>query len=368
VDGNSTRTTQNHAVTSLTRSGGNDIFHFEGVDCAELTPNFDQTCENVNISTSFDSAGWAKCTNGSWLHGLYRSSAGNGIDVIDGMQCCGATNPADREWHDCNIEDIGLSFDNAGTVSCPKGKVVVGIERSGSLSSGGGNGLQQIEKMECCSVEEVNMTSTTTALPPAPFHGIDGPLDGKGDWSSSFDSAGWSYCESTLDDTNGDQHPAATSLIRSDGNDIVDLEGVDCASVLPAYPQMCSEVDISSTFNGDSWVECPAGMWLNGLYRGGNNIDIDDVDTMNCCGHRTLEDRGWHDCVEADISIAFDSAGNHGCEEGKVIVGINRSNGAGGKLFHVEKLKCCTLEKITADEPVRLGSPPPMSPPPPSAQ
>ena len=143
------------AMAGLTRSGDpNRLLNLEGAPCRPLVLSFEAVegaydCVELDIEQSFNDAGWALCPYGRYMSGLYRGGGGDTLDNLDAVSCCGATDALDRAWGECVDVDISVTFDSAGTVECPSGTVLTGMERS---HAGNGGDLYHIERLRCCEI------------------------------------------------------------------------------------------------------------------------------------------------------------------------------------------------------------------------
>lgn len=187
-------------------------------------------------------------------------------------------------------------FDIRGTARCPEGYAISGFKNSGHIGEISTSFLWNIDAAYC------------TKLPPSWTGGAVSCelLDDSEDWDTSFDDWGWSVCKpgsyiSGLD-RDGTDDPAQTNF--ADVQRVNLLRNAECCSYTPAESGgepletygACQIVDVSSCWHGEavptgfdcsvSYPSCPAGTFLTGLWRNGNNghEPLFVVEFMLCCG------------------------------------------------------------------------------------
>ena len=89
----------------------------------------------------------------------------------------------------------------------------------------------------------------------------------------------------------------------------------------------------------DSWSACPAGYFLNGLYRtAGQNVH--NTEQGKCCKPVNHPKR-YDQCYDENIKYKFDKQGWSTCSKaGFYVVGVYRT-----AYWHhnIDKLKCCKM-------------------------
>jgi len=102
------------------------------------------------------------------------------------------------------------------------------------------------------------------------------------------------------------------------------------------WTEPCTTENWWDTWNNENtWVECPAGNALRGLYRSpGDDAKLWYIEEGLCCP-------GVAECVETDIAASFDHEGLSSCPTGYAISGMYR--GGCGELHCMEKIKCCRI-------------------------
>lgn len=347
------------AMVGLERSGDpGTIINLEGAPCRPLMLASEVaeeegafSCAEVDISQSFNSAGWATCPYGRFLGGLHRGSASDALNQVDTLSCCGATEPSNRAWGECTDVDVSLSFDSPGTVECPDNSALVGVYRS---DAGNGGRLYNVETMRCC---QILSASLSPSIPPSLTLFVPSSE------SFGFDTEGWARCPTNTEVGGEDVTTMLTGLTRGVANELSGLEGAPCTHtfVAPGADYDCAEVDIAQSFDGQSWAVCPFGRYLSGLRRDGAGEALSNLAALSCCGAASEYDRAWDECVDVNIALSFDGAGTVECPAGTALVGLQRSGaGDGGRLYNVETMRCCSLQGAGA------SAAPPSPPPPPS--
>jgi len=155
--------------------------------------------EESDWSSYFDGNG-EKTTSGNGgkggaITGLYRS---DGSACRGKLQCIETIKVAEFEQEGCEWADWGLSFDKAGKSTCKSGFFVAGFSKSS-------DDLKGLEKAYCCKRKGLSDYASV--------------CDAWTDWSSSFDSEGWSTCP---------KGSAIAGLSRSDCKTLGCIEKAKC--------------------------------------------------------------------------------------------------------------------------------------------
>ena len=148
--------------------------------------------------------------------------------------------------------DVSASFDQSGLSACPEGYALSGMWR------GDCEELHCIETFHCCQV--LTEMPTTSEVPESTD--ISGTTTAVADWLASFDSMGWSDVPEGM---------LITGLERSGsaGDGSHGLHHIEAATYVNSiYSEGCTDEDWWSTWDeGNTWVMCPAGSAMKGLYR-----------------------------------------------------------------------------------------------------
>ncbi|XP_005112200.1 uncharacterized protein LOC101845516 [Aplysia californica] len=89
------------------------------------------------------------------------------------------------------------------------------------------------------------------------------------------------------------------------------------------------------------WNTCPAGFFLQGLYRTGTGDRLWDLEEGRCmkpASHPYVHGR----CYDHDITLAFDRQGWVRCDNSYFLTGLYR--GVCDELYCLEKMRCCKME------------------------
>ena len=97
------------------------------------------------------------------MSGLWRSACDE-LWCLEEAQCCTAEYPAKKtSSEECDWKDITTSFDSRGWAVCPDNKYMAGLHRSGGVIPWGagleGNSLDNIEKLWCCGAADAVVTN-----------------------------------------------------------------------------------------------------------------------------------------------------------------------------------------------------------------
>ncbi|XP_028407910.1 uncharacterized protein LOC114530541 [Dendronephthya gigantea] len=136
------------------------------------------SCTNVPWDSSFNVAGWSKCSSDkSFIKELYRS-ASSGSDKksnLKSARCCTSIPVLDLKRKACKFVDwsTSLNRNNQWSLNCPSGYFLNGLHRTS------GQNLSNIEKASCCRPEG---------------HPDECGLCYDEDVTTSFNQAGWSGC------------------------------------------------------------------------------------------------------------------------------------------------------------------------------
>nr|AXH38019.1 physalysin [Physella acuta] len=162
----------------------------------------------------------------------------------------------------------------------------------------------------------------------------------RSNWWSSFDRQGLSTCK--------DGNDFITGFYRNDRSSWNDdslelLEEAECCSRNWPWSNSKTQIvyaDWWLAFDRDNtWAHCPAGYFLHGLYRSGNNKgQLFNIEEGRCA--KPADHPPYHGhCYDHDIGLCFDNKGLCKCNNDYYVAGIYR--GTCDKLFCLEKLRCC---------------------------
>jgi len=130
------------------RGSSDGLYRIEQAKCCARSSSFGRvrnTCYTQNWVRTLDyNNRWAKCKNGYFLQGFYRSS-GHMLHNLEYAQCC-KPSTAPTAYGRCQDYSVARSFDNKGLSQCPSGYMMTGLYR------GGCNYLYCIEKFRCCQM------------------------------------------------------------------------------------------------------------------------------------------------------------------------------------------------------------------------
>jgi len=111
------------------------------------TPFHIGTCHDADWGLTFDREGWGKCDDKQFLVGLWRSdNKGNddGIHLIEWGRCCSS---GLYRFGSCYNQNVLTALDrNNNWAKCKEGTYMTGLYRSG------GKWLSNIERVKCCGV------------------------------------------------------------------------------------------------------------------------------------------------------------------------------------------------------------------------
>lgn len=135
------------------RDGNNDkdgLYRIEEARCCGRSISYGseaESCYNANWWGVLDSSNqWAKCKDGYFLRGLYRSSDYKLHNLEEG-KCCRPSS-APNSYAACyELTSVGSTFDKKGLSKCAAGYLMTGVYR------GGCDNLYCIEKFKCCSMK-----------------------------------------------------------------------------------------------------------------------------------------------------------------------------------------------------------------------
>ncbi|XP_059161549.1 aerolysin-like [Physella acuta] len=162
----------------------------------------------------------------------------------------------------------------------------------------------------------------------------------RSDWWSSMDSEGLSKCSGGTDFIAGFDRSPRKSW---DDDGLGLLEEAECCNRNWPWSNSKTQtvnVDWWSTFDrGNTWANCPAGYFLNGLYRSTNGNDLLFNIEEGRCSKPADHPSYYGHCYDHDISICFDNEGLCRCNEDYYVTGLYRSSC--DKLYCLEFLRCC---------------------------
>ena len=118
----------------------------------------------------------------------------------------------------------------------------------------------------------------------------------------------------------------APSLVNRKYRTKILLKFLVFAFVLPCY-------------SNSRWALCPAGHFLQGLYRTSDDW-LHNIEEGKCCKPVGLPN-AYGKCVDKDIGISFDNKGVSSCDDGYYMAGFYR--GVCDRLYCIEKIKCCKM-------------------------
>jgi len=323
-----------HLITGLSRDRGLDIKALSGALSKETSCRVE--CKMANWMKEFDAEGWAECPSGTFLRGLLRADESNRLSAINEGECC-ALVPFDSEepqqaWGDCKVVDWTISMDRAGPSRCPPDTALVGLYRAGAVDD-----LRDINSAKCCKI--------LGAFPPTPAATLCqlGP-DGFANWGTCFDGSNWCYAPGFPRGGLG----FLTGLSRDAGSDLRGISGAPVTLVDSKCPTECVEEPNywMTGFDGAGWAECPAGYYVHGFRRTGDNNRLSSLDAANCCRLKGSESFGWGDCEVAAWTTSFDHPGISRCPRGKFLVGLYRE--AGNALSDINEARCCSMPGVAA--------------------
>ncbi|XP_059145004.1 uncharacterized protein LOC131932151 [Physella acuta] len=171
----------------------------------------------------------------------------------------------------------------------------------------------------------------------------------RSDWWASLDRQGLSKCSGGDDFISGFYRNDRKSW---DDDPLQLLEEAECCSRVSPWTNSKSQVvnaDWWITFDrSNSWGYCPAGYFLNGIYRSQDNKGLlYNIEEGRCS--KPADHPAYHGhCYDHDISICFDNKGICKCNSDYYVTGLYR--GGCDKLFCLETLRCCKM----ADGPEQL--------------
>lgn len=306
----------NTAITGFRRSHENNLYNLEAAKYRS-TQFDEEECEYVNLSPALDNANsWGLCPDGYFFHGLNRGPwECKHIGCIEWGKCCRPKGAG--RWGQCQIADWSTSFDDTGSSTCPFPYGLVGLYRSGT------SGIQGIELAYCCELGVPTNTETNYYLSATEY---------AADWSSSFDSAGWSSADGFI-----------TGFHRSSGTELYYLETAFYRK--PHEGWTCKHGDWSASLDHAGWSLCPEGYYIKALERS-NNYNLHNVEKADCCKPNSAPEK-WGPCYEEDWSYSFDQ--QHSDSKCKLpntaLVGLERDET--DNLSGIKKGKCCQLPPAT---------------------
>ncbi|XP_059159702.1 uncharacterized protein LOC131943541 [Physella acuta] len=171
----------------------------------------------------------------------------------------------------------------------------------------------------------------------------------RSNWWSIFDTAGSSKCENEGDFIAGFFRNLMPNPSSNDY--IYDLEEAECCTRNPPWNNsktMVVNADWWTLFNNNNvWVTCPAGYFLNGLYRtGGFGGWLSNIEEGRCskpAGHPA----SYGHCYDMDISSCFDDKNLCRCNADYYVTGLYKSSC--DKLYCLDGLRCCTTVPVQED-------------------
>ncbi|XP_059179031.1 uncharacterized protein LOC131958176 [Physella acuta] len=163
----------------------------------------------------------------------------------------------------------------------------------------------------------------------------------RSNWWSSMDKTGLSKCDNETDFISGLYR---NERISWDDDALQLLEEAECCTRNWTWTQSKTQTvyaDWWFTFDrSNSWVYCPAGYFLNGLYRNENNPGLlHNIEEGRCS--KPADHPPYHGhCYDQDIGLCFDNKGLCRCNNDYYVTGIHRGNC--DQLHCLDQLRCCT--------------------------
>ncbi|XP_059173670.1 uncharacterized protein LOC131954154 [Physella acuta] len=162
----------------------------------------------------------------------------------------------------------------------------------------------------------------------------------RADWWSSLDRQGLSKCNDGNDFISGFYRND-----RSSWNDdpLQLLEEAECCSRNWPWSNSKTQTVYADWWlafdRSNSWAYCPAGYFLNGIYRSDNNKGLlYNIEEGRCA--KPADHPPYHGhCYDHDIGLCFDNKGLCRCNNDYYVAGIYR--GDCDKLYCLETLRCC---------------------------
>ncbi|XP_028407909.1 uncharacterized protein LOC114530540 [Dendronephthya gigantea] len=144
-----------------TSNGVDGISNLDQVSCCSLIKVSDEergVCKTEDWSTSLNRNNqWSLCPLGYFLNGLNRT-AGDKLSNIKEAFCCKPEGRPD-EYELCYDEDVATSFNQAGWSGCLKAE---GYYITGVYRGPGEDYLNNIDKFRCCQMVKDGVVSTVT--------------------------------------------------------------------------------------------------------------------------------------------------------------------------------------------------------------
>ncbi|CAL1533921.1 unnamed protein product, partial [Lymnaea stagnalis] len=164
----------------------------------------------------------------------------------------------------------------------------------------------------------------------------------RANWWRSFDRAGLSRCPGDRMYVTGFYRNARKSWSH---DPIQLLEEAECCS--PPAPWVNSKTQ-THTANwwlrfdwGNTWVDCPPGYFVQGLFRSeytpGKLHNIEEARCSKPADHPNY----YGHCYNADVLLPFDNKGLSKCQSGYYVTGLYRSSC--DELYCIESLRCCSM-------------------------
>ena len=301
-----------------------------GVPCRAL--NAEESgilCQTLDISLSFDTEGWANCPQGTYVEGMYRADCDE-IFCLERLSCCGSRVAAEAaRWGRC--EDVNVRLNASSAHECPGGMVLTGMYRAGAS-----NILEDITVLRCCEARGRAIVAKPTVVLSAAF---------TQQTELRLAINAWSYCFGD----GGLKAVAFAGLARDGNNELDGFSGTACMALnTPEDSLSCYSMPRGEDmFNGGyswRWASCDAGGYINGIYRS-DGLYLWNIEDLRCCGMAAdAQPAEWGECTELDVSATFDAPTTQTCPEGMALVAIQLSTyDDGGRLYHIERLKCCEI-------------------------
>lgn len=176
--------------------------------------------------------------------------------------------------------------------------------------------------------------------------GVIGEMQ-KADWVKSMDKKGWSDCPEDEHDKPLYLHGLYRNAVTDsdfDGLGLIEYGDCRASSFGSGEEQECEEANWLLSFDKEGWSNCADDYFISGLYRSGDDNDrysqeLFRLEKARCCRQPAVK---WGECIEHDVTTAFDNKGWTRCPEGFYMAGLYRSKC--NKLYCIEKFRCCKME------------------------
>ena len=151
-NGGESKCADGHFLTGLYRGeykkGDERIGRIEEGECKSAPANLGsgQECYKLDIWSSFDKKGWAKCKAGYYIQSIL-STKGKNLSNIEEFQCCRPKGGVTVDGR-CYSQSVSKSFNDKGWSKCRGGYYMQGMYRMTCEF------LHCIEKFRCCQMKQ----------------------------------------------------------------------------------------------------------------------------------------------------------------------------------------------------------------------